>query len=63
MAVFSHPLKHYVEGVNQMGGFEVLTVVSIMIIFFWDLMLCGLVGRHQGFGENCIFHSHGGKGM
>jgi hypothetical protein len=57
------PFKTVCGRINQMGGFEVLTVVNIMIIFFWDLLLCVLVGRYQDFGETCSLHLHGGKGL
>jgi hypothetical protein len=29
--------------------FEVLTVVKLSMLVFWDVTPCGLVGRHQRF--------------
>jgi hypothetical protein len=27
------------------------TVINMSMLFFWDVMTCGLVGRYQRFGE------------
>jgi hypothetical protein len=42
-----HNTKHVIPRVR----FQVLTAVRIMMLLFWVLMLCRLVGRYQRFGE------------
>jgi hypothetical protein len=45
-------------------GFEVLTVVKMSMLFFWVVMLCGLIGRYQCYGETVsIFNPEDGDGM
>jgi hypothetical protein len=36
--------------------FEVFTAVTIMMMLFWVLAPCGLVGRRQLFGETYCLH-------
>jgi hypothetical protein len=36
--------------------FEVLMVVKMLMLVFWIVMLCGLVGRYQCFGGTFCFH-------
>jgi hypothetical protein len=36
--------------------FEVLTAVKMLMLFFWVVMLCGLVGRYQCFGGTYCLH-------
>lgn len=42
-------------GLNDMM-FEVLTIMSTMIVVFWDLMVCSLVDRYQYFGGTNNLH-------
>jgi hypothetical protein len=39
--------------------FEVFTAVRMMMLFFWVLEPCGLVGRGQRFGETYCLHIQG----
>jgi hypothetical protein len=34
-------------------GFEVVMVISIMLVLSWVLTLCDFVGQCQSFGEAC----------
>jgi hypothetical protein len=36
--------------------FEVLTAVKMLMLFFWVVTPCGLVGRYQLFEEICCLH-------
>jgi hypothetical protein len=36
--------------------YEVLTAVRIMLLFFWVVTPCRLVGRYQRLGETYCFH-------
>jgi hypothetical protein len=41
--------------------FEVLTVLSIEITVFWDMMPCSLVCTYHCFGGTCFFHPYFGS--
>jgi hypothetical protein len=40
-------------------GFEVLRVVKMMILLFWVVMPCALIGRYEHFGETQSLHLQG----
>lgn len=51
-------LVKFVQSV-QILIFEVLMVVNIKIMVFWNVLLCSLVGRHQNFRGTCCLNLHG----
>jgi hypothetical protein len=48
---------------HQPMMFEVLTALKILMLVFWVVMPCGLVGRHQRFGGACCLHRTSGMKM
>jgi hypothetical protein len=39
--------------------FEVLTAAKMLMLFFWIVTPCTLVGRYQRFGETYCLHLQG----
>jgi hypothetical protein len=49
------------EGGKKERGFEVLTAVKMLMLFFWVVTPHGLVGRYQCFGGRYCLCVHGYK--
>jgi hypothetical protein len=43
-------ITHLTMSLKDKMRFEVLMAVKMLMLAFWVIMLCGLVGRHQRFG-------------
>jgi hypothetical protein len=45
-----------IDGLFCSMRFEVLTTMKVLVLFFWVMMMCGLVDRYQHFGETYCLH-------